>query len=61
MNASEFVRVLIERDGLSESEAVDIKAGLIDDLLSGELEYSSLEEVLMDDYGLEPDYIFEFL
>jgi hypothetical protein len=58
---SEFVKVLIERDGMSLDDARDTERDIKRMLVEGELEYTDLEDLLHDEYGLEPDYVFEFL
>lgn len=55
MNA--LKQILRERDGLSGVEADDILNDLGDLVFAGE----NPEELLMDELGLEPDYLFDLL
>ena len=50
-------QVLMRRDGLSAAEAQD----LIDEARERVLEGEDPEEILHDDFGLEPDYVWELL
>lgn len=54
---NELKQILMERDGLSSIEAEDILDDLGDLVLSGE----NPEELLFDELGLEPDYLFDLL
>ena len=57
------VKILMERDGLTESEAIEIVRDVkseIDDCLEG-CNCLEAEEIIMDELGLEPDYIFDIL
>ncbi len=49
--------VLIRRDKLSPAEAQE----LIDDAKLRVLEGEDPEELLYDEFGLEPDYVFDLL
>lgn len=50
-------QILMERDGLTAIEADDILNDLGDLVLAGE----SPEELLFDELGLEPDYLFDLM
>jgi hypothetical protein len=57
-------RVLMERDGMSESEAETFVSNLQDDINKAVDENASLcdiEDILLNEAGLEPDYLEEFL
>ena len=58
-----ITEVLMRRDGLSEEDAKreveDFKADIEDSIISGNLE--EIEDALMNDLCLEPDYIMELL
>ena len=58
-----ITEVLMRRDGLSEEDAKrevdDFKADIEDSIMSGNLE--DIEDALMYDLGLEPDYLFDIL
>ena len=50
-------QVIMRRDNLSSREADELIEEARDRVLSGE----DPEEILHDDFGLEPDYIFDLL
>lgn len=52
---NETMRILMERDGLTEEEAREEMAAAREELEAGN--YSAMQEVL----GLEDDYIFDVL
>lgn len=53
------VEVLMKRDGLSESEAIDLIEETRDEILSaGPFE---ADEIIACNLGLEPDYIMDIL
>ena len=58
-----ITEVLMRRDGLSEEDArrevEDFKADIEDSIMSGNLE--DIEDALMYDLGLEPDYLLDLL
>ncbi len=54
---SELKQVLMNRDGLSASEAEE----QINDAKERVLEGEDPEEILYEEFGLEPDYIFDLL
>ena len=58
-----ITEVLMKRDGLSEEDAKrevdDFKADIEDSIMSGNLE--DIEDALMYDLGLEPDYLMDIL
>jgi len=56
MNA--IKKILIERDGMTHDEAEDLLLSLGDEIRA---EFVDPEEVLLDDLGLEPDYLFDLL
>ena len=55
--------VLVRRDGISEEEAerqvADFREEIDDMIMDGDLE--GIEDALMDDFGLEPDYLMDIL
>jgi len=51
-----LLKILMNRDNLSESEALDLISDMQQAVLAGE----NPEELLYD-IGLEPDYIFDIL
>ena len=50
-------QVLMRRDGLSAAEADELIAEARERVLEGE----DPEEILHDDFGLEPDYIWDLI
>ena len=58
-----ITEVLMRRDGLSEEDAKreveDFRADIEDSIMSGNLE--DIEDALMYDLGLEPDYLMDLL
>ena len=50
-------QVLMRRDGLSAAEADEMIAEARERVLEGE----DPEEILHDDFGLEPDYIWDLI
>ena len=54
---SELKKVLMERDGISSKEADEVIADAKQRVWDGE----DPEEVLADEFGLEPDYIFDLM
>ena len=57
-------QILMERDGLSDEEAqdaVDDAQSDINDLLENDGGLMEAEDVISDHFGLEPDYLMDFL
>lgn len=58
-----ITEVLMRRDGMSEEDAKrevdDFKEDIEDSIMSGNLE--DIEDALMNDLGLEPDYLMDIL
>ena len=57
------VRILMHRDGLTEAEAVSMVAATASEIYDA-IEGTSCmepEEIMMNELGLEPDYIFDIL
>lgn len=52
----ELVKIFMERDGMTEEEAVELVKEMIQRVWEGE----NPEDVLYDE-GLEPDYIFDLI
>lgn len=55
------VKIISERDGISVEEAVKIVKHTALEMDEALMNGESPEEVLMDELGLEPDYVFEIL
>ena len=59
-----IIAILMERDELTEEEAreqVEEAAELINEIVASSGSYEEAEEILLDDLGLEMDYIFDLL
>lgn len=54
---NKIVKILVQRDGMSVAEAEE----LLEDARSAVDAGDDPEEVLMDWFGLEPDYIFDLV
>lgn len=54
---SEIVNILMQRDNLSKEDAEEMLETAKDRVLDGE----DPESVLHEEFGLEPDYVFEIL
>lgn len=58
---SEVVEILMKRDGLSRREAQD-RFNEVKDMIHGcNFDPFEAEDILIEELGLEMDYIFEFL
>ena len=57
------VKVLMERDGMSREEAEEMVRNARDEIYAmlEEAEYDEIEDILACDFGLEMDYIFDFI
>ena len=57
------VRVLMQRDGMSREEAEEMVNNAKRELnaMIEEEEYDEVEDMLLCDFGLEMDYIFDFI
>ena len=53
-----IVKILMERDEMTHAEALDFVLECISDLPSA-YTYIDLEEKLISDFGLEPDYVMD--
>lgn len=58
---TDFEKVLINRDGMSKEEAHETLRNVRNDIFNGEYDIESIEDMLMDDFGLEPDYLMDIL
>ena len=59
-----IIAILMERDELTEEEAreqVEDAAQSINDIMENGGSYEEAEDVLLEDLGLEMDYIFDLL
>lgn len=58
------VKILMKRDGLSQKEAekrFDEVQNIINEYLEDSADSDEIEQVIMDELGLEPDYIEDFI
>ena len=61
---TEFETVLMNRDSFTKKQAKEEKneaRNKLYDLLDEGASYSEVEEMMLDDYGLEMDYIFDIM
>ena len=59
-----IIAILMERDDLTEEEAreqVEDAVEAINDIMESDGSYEEAEDVLLEDLGLEMDYIFDLL
>jgi len=61
MARSELVKVLMERDGLTEEEALEQVSNVKEELYNRLAEGDIPEDICEEEFGLEPDYIFDLL
>lgn len=54
---SELVRILMNRDDLTSEEAIEQVGEARERVLEGE----NPETILYEEFGLEPDYVFDLL
>ena len=63
MGARRVVDILMTRDGISEEEAKqrvkDFRLSAKEAIENGD--FDDVEELLQDDLGLEPDYLFDLI
>lgn len=57
------VRILMNRDGMTETEAREAVQDCVDMMEEAiqEGHYLEAEDIFMDELGLEPDYIFDVI
>lgn len=53
------VKILMERDGMTEREATDLVRKTKEELLCNDGCYA--DEIILENLGLEPDYIMDIL
>lgn len=53
------VKILMERDNMTEQEAIDLVRETKEELMNNPC--SSGADIIMDNLGLEPDYIMDIL
>ena len=61
---TEFEKVMIDRDNMSDRQAVEEKQKAKENLyniLEEGGDYDDVEEMMLEEYGLEMDYIFDLL
>lgn len=60
---NQVVKILMERDGMSEEDAKDTVRAVKQDIMDAIMEedYDLVEDILSSDLGLEMDYIFDIL
>lgn len=58
---TDFEKVLIKRDRLTEKEAHKEFEYLRDSIFDSNFDYDDIEDMLLYEYGLEADYLIDFL
>jgi len=58
---SEITDVLVKRDGISRKEAEAQVEDIRERIFSGEIDALEIDDVMLDELGLEPDYIEDLL
>lgn len=58
MNREEIINILINRDGLTREEAQELCEETIELMMEDPL---NAEDIMMDQLGLEPDYIIDLI
>ena len=56
-----IVNVLVNRDGMSESDAHDMVKDFQDRLYDGEIEPFEAGDMFLDEFGFEEDYLLDLL
>jgi len=59
-----IINILMNRDGYSLEEAKDIFNEVkdqVDEIIANSGDYDEVEELLMDELGIEMDYIFDII
>lgn len=55
-----IIKILIERDGISEDEAIERVQEVKELLEEAEYSLNLCENILANELGLEPDYLLDF-
>jgi hypothetical protein len=58
---SELKRILMRRDNLTSAEADKRIAEVRDRIGSGEIGICEMDDIMLDEFGLEPDYLMDLL
>jgi hypothetical protein len=58
---SELKRILMKRDSLTSAEADERIAEVRDHIGSGEIGICEMDDIMQDEFGLEPDYLMDLL
>lgn len=56
---NKIIKILIERDGMTREDAMELIDETREEILASDP--WEVEDILMDNLGLEPDYIFDIL
>lgn len=57
---NKVTKILMERDGMTREEAEKLIAETREEILSSDHLFE-VEDIIMDNLGLEPDYIFDLI
>lgn len=62
--ANRVVKILMERDGMTQDEAVELvrqtSEEIQNEVLSG-MDVSDVDDIIANNLGLEPDYLYDIL
>lgn len=58
---NKVVKILMERDGITEQEAQEIVQGTINMMDECDYDPMECEDIMLSDLGLEIDYLFDIL
>ena len=56
---NKIIKILMERDGMTREDATELIDETREEILASDP--WEVEDILMDNLGLEPDYIFDIL
>jgi len=58
---SELKSILMRRDGLTSVEADERIGEVRERILAGEIGVWEMEDIMLEEFGLEPDYIMDLI
>lgn len=56
-----IIKILQERDGITKGEAIALVEQTQTEINESDYDYSSAQDILEENLGLEPDYLMAFL
>mgnify|MGYP003302175799 CR=1 FL=1 len=61
MSKNKIIKLLMDRDGISHDEAEEMIVDALDRMFDVNYDPTECENILQEELGLEPDYIFDLL